>query len=263
MFRNKFRHLMMVTIVITCIMNSKGYSADPNVSLDTKLIRIISQDKGNGTNIQNQEDQCLSLLSDYNSPEDKGKIYAKIAFIYSSHGYSSPNDIRIKKTGEYCRKALDYPLDLLTTCETYTRLSGSEIGPYIDAPETEFIKARKESIITCLKGLKLVLDSNAPKEWRQPPGVFKYVVNDDNPDYNRIVQEHERQIEARRHSEIENKLFILRRALIDRCVVLYAHKPYDTEEFVKYAQDALKGHEDAVEEIIAKIDEKIPQQDKK
>ena len=220
---------------------------------------------------RNLRTTVLELLKDHNSPEDKGKIYAKIASMYAGHGYSSPNDIRIAKTVEYCRKALEQPLDLITTCEMYSRLSDSQIAPYLDGPEIEFTKARKEAIVTCLTGLKLVLDNNVPNELKKPPGGGGfYTVDGDpnNPEYRRTIEElrkkNELSLAERRKWEFEQKLYILRRASIDGCAGLYAYKPpYDTNELENFARDILKGHEDAVDEIITKARQLIPQQGNK
>jgi hypothetical protein len=261
MFKNSFRWIMIITIIIVCIMASNGYCIDPNTSLETNLVRITSQNKGRGTDVQKLEGNCLELLRDHNTPEDKGKIYAKIAFMYSGKGYSSPNDVRIAKTAEYCRKALEYPLDTLTTCETYASLTGAQIAPYYKRPVEEFTKARKEAIVTCLTGLKLVLDNNAPKEWVNPPGVDMYTVHPNSPNYKKVVKEHERQMEARNKWEVEKKLYILRGAAIESCVTLYsAEPPYDMNELEKFTHDILKGHDDAVDEIMTKARERIPQQ---
>jgi hypothetical protein len=261
MYGNNFSSLAKITTIIVCIMASKGYSTDSNLPLELNLERIISQDKGRGTDAQKLEDKCLDLLKDHNSPEDKGKIYAKIASMYADTGYSSPNDIRIAKTAEYCRKALKQPLDTITACETYTRLSSSQIAPYYERPAEEFAKARKEAIVTCLTGLKLVLDNNAPKEWKEPPGVSKYEVNPNSPGYENVVKEHERQIVTRKKTGFDLKLFILRQQLIGICVTLYSSKPpYDADELEKFARNILNGHNDAVDEIMSKMRKRNSQQ---
>jgi hypothetical protein len=233
MCRNNFSSFAKITTIIVCVMVSKGYSAwpDTNTPLDINLIRITSQDKGMGTNLQKLEDQCLSLIKDYNSPRDKGKIYAKIASMYASKGYSSPNDIRIEKAAQYCWKSLEYPLDTLTACEIYSRFSGAQVAPSWDGPEADFVKARKEAIVTCLTGLKLALDNNAPKE--SGPG-----------------------------SDFEQRLYIFRRMSIEFCVSLYSHKPYDAAELEKFARDILKGRNNVIDEIMSKVRDRIQQQGK-
>jgi hypothetical protein len=274
MSRNYFIWSARITTIIVCIMasTSKGFPLSPwdATPLDINLMRIISQDKDEGTDIQKLEDQCLLLLNDYNSPEDKGKIYANIAFMYSGHGYSSLKSIRIAKTEEYCWKALEYPLDTITTCETYASLSGSQIAPYYERPAEEFAKARKESIVTCLTGLKLVLDNNAPKELEEqqvhrPPIVLTHTGDPNDPHYKKRLKEvtkwNEELMAEHKKEKLEQELYILRRAAIESCVSLYSYKPpYDTNELEKFARDILKGHEDAIDEIMSKVRERNSQQ---
>jgi hypothetical protein len=282
MFTDNFKWSARISTIIVCIMVSTSngdsispYSISPRdaTPLDINLVRIVNQDKGKGTDIQKLEENCLELLKEHNSPEDKGKIYTNIAFMYSSRGYSSPNDIRIAKTAEYCSKALEYPLDFITTCEMYLSLSGSQITPYRDSPQAEFAKARKESIVTCLKGLKLVLDNNAPKEWKEqqvhrPPIVLTHDGPPNDPSYKKRLKEvtkyNEELIEENKKEKLEQRLYILRRAGIESCAGLYSYKsPYDTNELEKYAREILKGHDDTVDEIMARTRQLIPQQGNK
>ena len=264
MFKNRLRWIAIITIIIVCIMASKGYSIDPNVSLEKNLTRITSQDKGKGTDVQKLEDQCLEMLRDHNTPESKGKIYVNIASMYASAGYSSPNDIRIAKTTEYCKKALEQPLDTLTTCEMYSHLSGSQIAPYWNGSETEFAKARKESIVTCLKGLKLVLDNNAPKELGKSPVETVYNYDGPNDSVRKEIQKKmNEQAAAHKKRQDDLKLYILRQTLIGRCISLYSHKPYDANELETFTREVLKDHDDAIEEIMTKARERIQQQGNK
>ncbi len=276
MFTDNFKWSARITTIVVCIMasTSNAFPISPRdaTPLDINLIRITNQDKGRGTDVQKLEDNCLELLKDHNSPEDKGKIYAKIAFMYSSHGYSSPNDIRIAKTAEYCRKAIECPLDVITTCETYSNLCGSQISPYRDSPQPEFAKARKEAIVTCLTGLKLALDNNAPKELKQqvhrPPIVANFTGNPNDPHYKEMLKEvtkyNEELMAEHKKEKLEEQLYIIRRAGIESCAGLYSYKsPYDTNELENYAREILKGHDDAVDEIMARTRQLIPQQGNK
>ena len=58
MFRNRFGWSFRLTIIIVSILASNGYSIDPNVSLETNLASVTSQDKGRGTDVQKLEDNC-------------------------------------------------------------------------------------------------------------------------------------------------------------------------------------------------------------
>ena len=267
MRRNKFGRFAKSIIIIVCVMTSKGFAVSPwDSPLDINLVRITNQDKGEGTDIQKLEDKCLELLRDHNSPEDKGKIYAKIAFMYSGKGYSSPNDIRISKTLEYCNNALKQPLDSITTAEMYSRLASAQMAYKFNGNEKEFAAARHEAIINALKGLKLVLDNNAPKEWKGPPtGTIYHYFGEPNDPYRKIIQKKmEEQIANRKKWDDEQKLYFLRKSLIDGCANSYAYKsPHDMNELENSARDILKGHNDAIDEIMSKVNERIPKQKNK
>ena len=139
--------------------------------IERQLAAITSKDKGEGTDVNSLESSCLELLSKYNSREDKGLIYSKIALMYSGKGYTSANDARIAKTAEYCKKALDYPLDAVTACEMYGRWAGSLTVKYWKCTQEEFVKGRQDAIMPCLTGLKLALDNKAPKERQKLPVI--------------------------------------------------------------------------------------------
>jgi len=261
MCKKYFKSLVSIATIV-CILSAflSGETLDPNVSLERSLSTIAAKDKGEGTDVRNLENACLNLLEKHNSPQDKGIIYAKIAFVYSGKGYSSPNDMRIAKTKEYCKKALTQPLEPITSAEIYSCLAGAQTAYKWNRPNQEFTKARKESIENYLTALKVVLDNNAPAEKTEPPGVGKYDINPANPDYDKVVQKHQQELTVRQKWNSDQKLYILRRGLIGQCVDLYSHRPYDTEELETYAREMLKGHDDVIDELIAKVNERIQRQ---
>jgi len=189
------------------------------------------KNKGEGTDWAKLEAECLKLVKDHNSPGESGKIYATIALIYSEKGYSSSEDLRIPKALKYCKKALEYPLEVTTACRMYGRWADSLMVTYWSYPEEEFVKRRREAIVLCLTGLKLALDNKAPKEYPKAPPVGKYHIHPEKgPIYEEAVRKHKQQLAARKKWELENKLYFQRKALTHRCVSLYSHKPYDTDE---------------------------------
>jgi hypothetical protein len=267
--------------VIVCVITLNGHAKnliDPNGarSLEHQLKSIAAKDKGEGTDVKKLENECLALLNKHNSPEEKGKIYSKIAIMYAGKGFSSPNDKRIQKTAQYCKKALEQPLDPVTAAEIYSRLVESQLAYKMtygsSCPEQEFVKARQEAIINCLTGLKIVLDNNAPADQPGPPmasGSF-FTFSGDNPNdpaYKKDMEEHRKKNQqsqaARQKWNSDQELYFLRQSLMGQCVTLYSHKPYNTSELERYARDMLKGHDDAIDEIIAKVNERIKQQGNK
>jgi len=223
-----------------------------------RLAKIHGQSKGTDfENLEKLETECLRLLKEYDSPEHKGKIYATIAFIYSESGFWIKN-IQLPKTIEYCKKALQYPLAPLTACAIYGKWTDALMCRYWSYPKEEFVKRRREATVLCLTGLKLALDNNAPKEMPEgPPMVSKYECPTDSPEYQEILREHEEQLRARRRWEIETELYFQRGALTQRCVSLYTHEPYATDELRRLAGEILKGYDAVVEEILTEVEAKI------
>ncbi|HDL64122.1 MAG TPA: hypothetical protein ENH12_01890 [Proteobacteria bacterium] len=126
---------------------------------------------GVGTDWGELEIECLKLLKKFDSPEDKGEIYATVAFIYSDKGYNPlAGDItgQLSKTIEYCKKALEYPLNVVTACQIYSSWADALQIKYRNTDGGKFATARRQIIIPCLEGLKLILDNKVPEK-RQPP----------------------------------------------------------------------------------------------
>jgi len=101
-----------------------------------------------------------------------------------------------------------------------------------------------------------------------PPAVFFYNVDGDPNDPARkkniedLRKKNEQMYAARQKWNADQKLYFLRLALIEQCVTFYSHKPYNTDELEKYAREMLKGHDDAIDEILTKVRERVPKGDK-
>lgn len=249
---------MIVFIIIVCFAFLEGSSMKVDEQLNQRLATIHVKNKGEGTDWAKLEAECLKLVKDHNSPGESGKIYATIALIYSEKGYSSSEDLRIPKALKYCKKALEYPLEVTTACRMYGRWADSLMVTYWSYPEEEFVKRRREAIVLCLTGLKLALDNKAPKEYPKAPPVGKYHIHPEKgPIYEEAVRKHKQQLAARKKWELENKLYFQRKALTHRCVSLYSHKPYDTDELKCLANVILIKYDDVVQELLAEVEGEI------
>lgn len=246
-------------IFIICVACLRGFSMEANEQLSQRLAAIRSQNKGEGTDWGKLEAECLKLVQDHNSPEEKGKIYATIARIYAEKGYCSREDVRIPKALEYSKKALQYPLEVTTACGMYGRWTGSLMVTYWSYPEEEFIKVRQEAIVPCLIGLKLALDNKAPKEYPEaPPPLGKYDIHPEKgPIYEEAVRKQKQQLAARKKWQFEAELYHQRKALTQICVSLYSHKPYATDELKSLAQKILKNYDAVVNELVAEVEAEI------
>jgi hypothetical protein len=242
--------LCIRVLVFIFALAQSGYCDYSKEPLEQHLTHITAQAAAAGVDIQRLEKHCLELLKDYNSPADKGAIYSKIALMYAGSGSSSPTDIRIAKTIEYCRMALAEPLDRITTLEMYSHLSDSQIARFRATPEDKFVKARREIIVTSLIGFKMALDMNAPKPITGQAGVGVYGTD------NNSVMKKNQQFGIQPEGDNQSKLGMLRQELMGACVELYSRQPYDANELETCAHRILKGHDDAVAELMAAVHEK-------
>jgi hypothetical protein len=253
----KFRWLTGMIIFIICVACLIGFSMEEHEELNQRLGAIRSQKRqlGEWADWGKVEAQCLELIKDYNSPGERGKIYTTIASIYSQEGWHfASEDPRIPKAIKYCKEALKYPLEVTAACEMHGRLAGAMLVKYRNSTEEEFVKIRQEAIVSCLTGLRLALDHNAPKDHPEPPPpVGKY----DSPDDQELMNKHKQQLAARKEWQFLEKLYFQRKALTQRCLSFYSHKPYATDEFKLTAEKILKEHEGVAKELVAEVQAEI------
>jgi hypothetical protein len=238
--------------MLTCFVNC---SANDVSDFDRKLRAFRYTEWKDDTDSATLEAECLGLIVDHNTPLEKGKIYATMAFIYSDRGYG-PDDASYIATQalRYSMKALEYPLDPLTACYMYVRGSDALVAQSRGDPNRTFVEAREQAVDLCLKGLKLALDNNAPKEYPPSPGPATNIGLAPGLLIERMIELNKRQIEAREKWLYETEFSGLRQGLFRRCLSLYAHKPYDREKFWNKALKTLKGHEQTAAELIAALE---------
>jgi len=103
----------------------------------------------------------------------------------------------------------------------------------------------------------LALDNKAPKKWQPPPAVGKYNVSSRHPEYQILVKKYKDELATRKKIMLQNEMYFQRKALTQRCVTLYSHKPYDIDELKSIAEKILKGHEGTAKELIAQVEAEI------
>jgi hypothetical protein len=228
--------------------------ADEQLNQRLGAIRGQKREIGKWADWEKLEVQCLELIKDHNSPAEKGKIYTEIARIYSEAGYSSSKDVRIPKTIKYCKEALKYPLEVTAACKIHGGLVDAMMSGYRNRTEEEFVKIRQEAIVSCLTGLRLALDNNAPKEYpKAPPPVGKY----DNPNDEELMNKHKQELAAHKKWQFLEELYFQRKAFTQRCVTIYSHKPYATDELNRITEKILKGYEGVATELITGVEAEI------
>lgn len=243
--------IFVISLIVVDGLLMKNVSNAAEEELSQHLAKICSQERGEGTDWGKLEQECLKLLEEYDLPEDKGNIYATIALIYSKSGFSR-KDIQVPKTIEYCKKALQYPLEVVTECNVYSEWVDALIAKSNLAGE-RFVGERQEIVILCLKGLKLALDNKAPKDRQPPPAVGRYTITPDDSDYQKYMEKYKEGLAARKKWDFENKLYRQRKALTGRIVLLYSFPPYATDELSYFAEQFLKSNNDVIKELIAEV----------
>lgn len=230
-------------------------------SFDERLALIRSRNIGTATDLQKLEAECLQLIETPRSPQETGTIYATIAFIYSDKGYSSRQDIRASRGIDYCKKALGYPLDPVTTCQMYVVWADALQTKYRGVSDPGFSVARREIAVVCLVGLKIPLDNDAARETQKLPVVnrYDYVGPADDLEYNRLRQKHNEEVAARKKAIRENVLSSCRTALKEKCVNLYTQPPYDKEELRHFAEPILPTYGSFVKELIKAVEAETDQ----
>lgn len=260
MLKKSCFRVLTCLIVTICILASTGFSMDvndPNEILQKRLTEISAKNKGKVADLTKVETDCIALIVDYNSPAQKGMIYAEIAKAYSKKGFDGRNDIRTTKTISYCQKALEQPLDVITACEMHGRLTDSMIVSFRTLPHSQFVELRQEAIVSCLNGLNIAIDNNAPLILPQPPVVGRYNVTPDHPDYDELMNKYQEELATRKKWEFESKLYFQRQVLTELCVSLYSHEPYDISEFRQFSQNILVNHTEVIDELADKIRDRI------
>jgi hypothetical protein len=258
------RGVPLVGVCVIAIFSvSRGIaSADPNEVLKKQLMEIRAGGRTIAEDSAALESRALQLIRDHNTPSEKGMIYATIASVYSDRGFGSSDEgqRRAGKTIEYAKKALDYPLDVLTACRVYGRLTGGLSATGMrGAPKDRWREVRREAVVPCLKGLKLALDNKAPRERPKPP---PQVPIPSGPTFDeRVLEEWKRKHEGHALAVKQywylSELYEQRWALTQRCAGLYSSEPYDLEEFRSYAQKYLGGHDEVVKDLVQLVESRI------
>ena len=248
--------LFKCTLLITVCYASSAASVRGD-ELRKHLAQIDMQ-KGR-VDIEKLERQCLDLLDEYTSPADQGRIYAQIVRVHGQTGLKDPG-----KVAEYCQKALEYPLDVVTAARMNGYWASALRRPCVrrqvhsrESPWHKFPDTRKEIATLFLRGMKLILDEGGPTERQPLPPVDKFRCGPaDSPYCQELVKKNKEQVRARRKAELENDLVLHRDILTEKCVYIYSQEPVDTKELATLAREILDD-EDAVTELLARVARRI------
>lgn len=234
-------------------MKCGAFKTDTRENLDKLLKELDGKRVAGETGAEELETKYLKLLEDHRSPEERGKIYAQIAFTYSQSGMKQP-----EKTIRYCQQALQYPLEVDVACQLYIFWADALQVKRHDSIGPEFADARREIIQPCLNGLKLVLDNLTATTAQPVPPVGKYDYGGPttDPAYQKLVDKHSEESSARKKAMLQNKLLRFREVLTSKCISLYSHEPYTRDELKQQVSKTLK-NDKIVEEIVVEVERRI------
>ncbi len=256
--------LIVAANVVLLLTPAGGVLTAGGNELGPRLREIDSQRRFGRTpeQMEKMETQYLELLQEYDSPEDKGRIYAAIANSYINSGIQTPGGLPVfpEKVAEYCEKALQYPQEVPDSCRFYSFWGAALQAQCYKSGEEDFSVARREIVIPYLKTLKFVFDNLTSRESQNLPSVVAYDVPPSDPHYGEIVRKHNRQMNKWKEVKLNNKLLRYKDVLVPKVVSLYSQKPYATDELRELAGEILK-KEDTVKELISLVTNKIKDKD--
>jgi len=183
--------------------------------LGRRLAQIDRQRDGLNTPSQRLESECLALLKQHATPKDKGMIYAQIAMVYAQNGMTAPD-----KTVEYCKKALEFPLDLVKRCDLHIFWADALQIKHRRVPRGQRDEARREIARVILRGLDIVLRQNPPPTALPLPAVNKFDAGDEATLQDLLARNRD-ELAARERVRLQNEMVRCRDILVEKCVIVY------------------------------------------
>ena len=239
---------LALLLVVLCGLFGHPLHAE-NGDLQQRLALIDQQRDGLHTQSGQLEDDCLALLAEHSMPEDSGKVFAEIALIYAMNGMTEPG-----KTASYCESAVRCRLDAVTAAQMYVYWADALQVEWLGVPEGPSADARREIVSICLRGLREILDRNAPR-FRQPiPVVSRF----DSPgcpadgNVESLVARNQAEVAAREKVLEGNMLVAHRETLEQKCLSLYTGAPHLRTELEELARSILDD-EEAVTNLMSRL----------
>lgn len=246
------RFAKLVILVLLC----SGLTATPlrgdSAELKSRLAQIDGQRDGLSTPSEKLENECLALLTEDSTPKEKGMIYAQIAMIYAQNGMSAPD-----KTVEYCKKALEFPLDLVKRGDLHIFWADALQIKHRQVPRGQRDAARRELVTVVLRGLDLVLQQNPPPTTLILPVVNKFEAGDAIT-LEELMEINRKELAAREQVRLKNEMVRCRDILVNKCVTVYAGVRNAENELQELTEDII-----ADETRIRKIIDLVEQGKKK
>jgi len=233
--QSQMNRLAKYTIAVAvCCGSAAGAAWADAGDLQRSLAAIDMQRSGVTTPSEKLEAECLALLEGSRTPEEKGMIYAEIAVIYAQNGMSAPD-----KTVEYCRRALELPLELTKRCQVYVFWADALEVKHRAALREKSGETQREVATVCLRGLNTILDHRPPQTAQTVPVVHKFDCPPDDPAYQELVRRSQEEIAAREQVMRQNDLVLYRGMLIEKLLRLQREMGGGETELETLARDVL------------------------
>jgi len=256
-------HRAILTVAVLGLAAGAAWADDDEgpSPLRTALYELDQMRDGRNTSYDKVEAGAQRLLKEYTKPEEHGKIYFTLASVYAQ---SAGNQAEPRaKAIQWCKKALEFPLDIKSQQRMCTYL-GDSISvslPIANSRGEGWPALRREAVVPYLRGLKALLPYDLPNEPITPPEppakIGRMIADPADAEHQKRVEEYERQIEALRKIRFTNDLIECREIQTRQIAGLYFKTPASDElvaldELETIARDVLQDDK-AVANLIATV----------
>jgi len=230
------------------ILSPCGARAD---TLGEELSAIDRLIAGRDTPFEEAEKRCKGLLAKYASPEDQGRIYYQLAAIYTQSGMLRP-----EKAIEWCKKALEYPLDPRKQVGLYIWWCTAIEHVHAGARGDSLVAARREVARLCLMGLRVCLDHNIRGSTQEFPPLPDMRYAGPRGDDDKQYEERKRKVDERnrlvRERLLHRRMVPLRNILVRRLASFYSQLPLPSDELRQMAGEVLADKQ-AVDDLMKEV----------
>lgn len=193
------------------------------------------------------------LLAQYTDEKSQGEIYYLLAHIHAQSGQAQP-----RKTVEYAKNGLDYPLSPDQRMRLYVYAGDARSLSAFDDNEP-FENARRAAAAFYLRGLKEIQSNHQLPDRlpvRPPPSAEDRQMSPDHPNFREWLQ---RQREESKKYEVDplvKTMFEHRKVLMGQLVYLYSRRPYASGELRDLASNSL-GDDNPAAKLMDQLDVKL------
>ena len=247
----------LLTAIATIALFDPCSGAEDEAALRERIYAILREHWGK--DLPQGEAECLKLLKDFRSAENKAFIYSKLAAAYAVGG--APEPLSCQKTAEYCQKALSCPLPTYRKLLMFSYWAGSLVIKSRDLTGEGFLEARRKAAEIFLRGLQVVAAEQRPREewdvdivpWQLCPELHDVFLDGAVG----IDEEKVRRVEAAQRAKLHERrlqqlLLRTRKGFIRRCVSLYSRPPAARHELEQMGRSLL-GESDILKEILSQL----------